>query len=41
MCTIIRRVQGLGELLKEGYVGDYVGSIIGVIQGDTGSLDYS
>ena len=29
------------KLLTEGYRGDYVGSIMGVIQGDTRSLDYS
>ena len=27
--------------LKGGYIGDYIGSIIGVLKGDTRSLDYS
>ena len=27
--------------LKGGYKGDYIGGIIGVIKGDTRSLDYS
>ena len=26
--------------LKGGYIGDYIGSTIGVIKGDTMSLDY-
>ena len=27
--------------LKEGYIGDYLGTTIGLIKGDTRSLDYS
>ena len=27
--------------LKGGYIGDYIGTTMGVIKGDTRSLDYS
>ena len=29
------------KLLKGGYIGDYIGKIVGVIKEDTRSLDYS
>ena len=31
----------MSKLLKGGYIGDDIGSTIGVIKGDTKSLDYS
>ena len=35
------RYELKSKLLKGGYMGDYIGTTIGVIKGDTRSLDYS